>query len=84
MKLHLPTGGPKETDENYLLVTIRSDNNVLEKVGMACSRQVAVGDPPRQGRAKSGPEHGLEPCGTCQASPRPPQLRLGQASCSVW
>jgi hypothetical protein len=31
VKLHLPSGGPQEADENYLLVTIRSDNNVLEK-----------------------------------------------------
>jgi hypothetical protein len=31
VKLHLPTGGPEEIDKNYLLITIRSDNNVLER-----------------------------------------------------
>ncbi len=31
VKLHFPAGGPKEAEDNYWLVTIRSDNNVLEK-----------------------------------------------------
>lgn len=31
VKLHFPAGGPTETNEYYWLVTIRSNNNVLEK-----------------------------------------------------
>lgn len=31
VKLGFPAGGPKENEENYWLVTIRSDNNTIEK-----------------------------------------------------
>ena len=31
VKLHFPAGGPKEAEDNYWLVTIRNDDNVLEK-----------------------------------------------------
>lgn len=32
VKLRLPTGGPNEAYENYVLVTIRSDNHLLERM----------------------------------------------------
>jgi hypothetical protein len=31
VKLHFPAGGPQESNDNYWLVAIRSDGNVLEK-----------------------------------------------------